>query len=35
MRDAGVNLTIVEMALFELVKVAEGQQFKEIIKIVK
>ncbi|MBW2575402.1 MAG: hydrolase [Deltaproteobacteria bacterium] len=35
MKDSGVSLTSVETALFELIKVAEGEQFKEIIKIVK
>ncbi len=35
MRDSGVSLTSVETALFELLKVAEGQQFDEILKIVK
>ncbi|MFH0725430.1 MAG: hydrolase [Pseudomonadota bacterium] len=35
MRDSGVGLTSVEMALFELLGVAEGRQFKEIAKIVK
>jgi hypothetical protein len=35
MRDAGVGLTSVETALFELLKVAEGDQFRDIIKIVK
>lgn len=35
MRDSGVSLTSVETALFELLKVAEGEQFKEILKIVK
>ncbi len=35
MRDSGVSLTSVETALFELLKVAEGEQFREIIKIVK
>jgi nicotinamidase-related amidase len=35
MRDAGAGLTSVETALFELLKVAEGKQFKEILKIVK
>ena len=35
MRDCGVSLTSVETALFELLKVAEGEQFKEILKIVK
>lgn len=34
-RDAGVGLTSVEMALFELLGVAEGKVFKEIAKIVK
>nr|WP_321400505.1 hydrolase [uncultured Desulfobacter sp.] len=35
MRDSGVGLTSVETALFELLKVAEGDQFREIIRIVK
>ena len=35
MRDAGVSLTSAEMALFELLGVAEGEQFREILKIVK
>jgi isochorismate hydrolase len=35
MRDSGVSLTSVETALFELLKTAEGDKFKEIINIVK
>jgi hypothetical protein len=35
MRAAGAALTSVEMALFELLRVAEGQRFKEIQAIVK
>ncbi len=35
MRDAGVSLTSTEMALFELLELAEGKQFKEILKLVK
>ena len=35
MRDEGVKLTSVEMALFELLKVARGESFKEIVGIVK
>ncbi len=35
MRDAGVSVTSVETALFELLKVAEGPRFKEILRIVK
>jgi hypothetical protein len=35
MRDNGVSLTSAETALFELLKVAEGKQFKEILKVVK
>ena len=35
MRDAGAVLTSVETALFELMGVAEGDAFKEIIRIVK
>jgi nicotinamidase-related amidase len=34
-RDCGALITTVEMALFEILKVAEGDKFKEIIKIVK
>lgn len=35
MKDFGVSLTSVETALFELLKVAEGKQFRDIIRIVK
>jgi nicotinamidase-related amidase len=35
MRDSGVSPTSVETALFELLKVAEGEQFRDILKIVK
>jgi nicotinamidase-related amidase len=35
MKDSGAGLTSVETALFELLKVAEGEQFKEIMRIVK
>jgi len=35
MRDGGVGLTSIEIALFELLEVAEGKRFKEILKIVK
>lgn len=35
MRDAGASITSVETALFELLKVAEGYEFKQIIGIVK
>lgn len=35
MNSAGVALTSTEMALFELLEVAEGEHFKEILKIVK
>jgi nicotinamidase-related amidase len=34
-KEAGGTLTSTEMALFELLRVAEGPQFKEIAKIVK
>ena len=34
-RDAGAALTSTETALFELLRVAEGEKFKEILKIVK
>ncbi|MDP6381175.1 MAG: hydrolase, partial [Phycisphaerae bacterium] len=33
MKDAGANLTSVETALFELLKVARGEKFKQVIKI--
>ena len=35
LQQAGCLLTSVEMAVFELLKVAEGAAFKEILKIVK
>lgn len=35
MRDDGVRLTSVEMALFEMLRVAEGDRFRAILKIVK
>lgn len=35
MRDSGARMTSVETALFELLKVAEGKAFKEILRIVK
>ncbi len=35
MSDSGVRVTSVETALFELLRVAEGEQFKEILKIVR
>jgi len=34
-KNEGASLTSTETALFELLKVAEGEKFKEIIKIVK
>ena len=34
-RDAGATLTSTETALFELLKVAKGAKFKEIVNIVK
>ena len=34
-KDAGAKLTSVEMSLFEILKVAEGDEFKQVIKIVK
>jgi nicotinamidase-related amidase len=34
-KQAGAIITSVEMALFELLKVAEGDKFKQILKIVK
>lgn len=35
MRDEGVVLTSVETALFELLRVAEGKEFRQILKIIK
>jgi nicotinamidase-related amidase len=35
MKEAGARLTSTEMALFELLRVAEGPKFKEINRIVK
>jgi len=35
MKDAGAGLTSVETALFELLKSAEGNRFREILKILK
>ena len=34
-KQAGAGLTSTETALFELLKIAEGEKFKEIIKVVK
>ena len=34
-KDAGAQLTSVEMCLFEMLQVAQGDHFKQIIKIVK
>ena len=35
MKESGARLTTVEMVLFEMLKKAEGDKFKEIIRIVK
>lgn len=35
LKNVGVVLTSVEMALFEILKVAEGDEFKQILQIVK
>jgi len=34
-RDLGAKITGIEMAFFEMLKVAEGAKFKQIIKIIK
>ncbi len=34
-RDLGIAVTGVEMALYELVRIAEGERFKAILRIVK
>ena len=35
MRSAGAGITSTEMALFELLRVARGEAFKEISRIVR
>jgi nicotinamidase-related amidase len=35
MKTEGIKLTTAEMALFELMKVAEGDKFREMVKVVK
>jgi len=35
MKDLGARITNVEMALFEMLQTAEGDQFKKVIQIVK
>jgi nicotinamidase-related amidase len=35
MRDVGAGLTSVETALFELLQVADGDKFKDVLRIVK
>ncbi len=35
MKDIGAGLTTTEMALCELMKVAEGEKFKQILKLIK
>lgn len=35
MKNEGVKLSCTEMALFELLQIAEGDRFREIIKVVK
>jgi len=35
MRDVGAEITCVETALFELMRVAEGPRFKEVSKLIK
>ena len=35
MMQAGARITCVEMALFEMMHVAEGDQFRQLIKIIK
>ena len=35
MQKLGIQLTSTEMALFELLEIAEGPMFKEVIKIIK
>ena len=35
MRDSGASWTSVETALFEMLKVAEGEAFRKVLRIVK
>lgn len=35
MRDVGAEITCVETALFELMRIAEGPRFKEVSKLIK
>ena len=35
MKAAGIKGTSVEMALYELMETAEGEQFKQILKLLK
>ena len=35
MKTEGIKLTTAEMALFELMKIAEGEKFREMVKVVK
>ncbi len=35
MKDLGARITNVEMALFEMLQTAEGDQFKQVIRIIK
>ena len=35
LNQVGVRITSVEMALFEMMQVAEGDAFRQIVKIVK
>lgn len=35
MKDGGAHVTSTETALFELMKIAEGDIFKEVLKVVK
>jgi len=35
MQNRGVNITSLEMAVFEMLQVAKGDEFKQVIKIIK
>lgn len=35
MKTEGIKLTTSEMAQFELIKIAEGDRFREMVKVVK
>jgi len=35
MKSEGMTITSVEMALYELMQIAKGEEFKQILKLIK